>query len=269
MSLPGVVGFLGYGNMGQAIAGGLARAGAVTGSQIAAFDVDASKTKLAVSLGGRAAASAAELAAMADILLLAPKPQDMRAALQSLSGGLRREALVISIAAGVSIGFIQDMLGAAARIVRAMPNTPAMVGAGATAFARSETCTAQDCAMARAIFEAVGIAEEVPESLLDAVTALSGSGPAYYFALVEAQTRAGVALGLPEAQAGRLAGQTLYGAGRLLHESGESATVLREGVTSKGGTTAAALAVFGSRGLDAIVDAGMAAAAKRSKELGQ
>lgn len=269
MTLPGTVGFLGFGNMGQAIAGGLVRAGAVTGSQIVAFDVDAAKAALAASWGGRAATSAAELAAASDIFLLAPKPQDMRAALQSITGGLRREALVISIAAGVSVGFIQDTLGAEARVVRAMPNTPAMVGSAATAFARSETCTARDADTARAIFESIGVAEEVPEDLLDAVTALSGSGPAYYFAIVEAQTRAGVALGLTEAQAGRLAGQTLYGAGKLLHESGETAGVLRERVTSKGGTTAAALAVFEARGLADVVGAGMAAAAKRSKELGQ
>jgi len=269
VTLPGVVGFLGYGNMGQAIAGGLVRAGAVDGSQIVAFDVDSSKAGLAKALGGQAAVSAGNLAAASDTILLAPKPQDMREALQSIKGGLRREALVISIAAGVSIGFIQDTLGAETRVVRAMPNTPAMVGAGATAFARSGTCTTKDADTARAIFEAVGVAVEVPEASLDAVTALSGSGPAYYFALVEAQTRAGVALGLSEADAGRLAGQTLYGAGCLLHESGETAATLRERVTSKGGTTAAALAVFESHGLADVVLAGMTAAAKRSKELGQ
>jgi pyrroline-5-carboxylate reductase len=193
----------------------------------------------------------------------------MREALQSVKGGLRREALVISIAAGVSVGLIQDVLGAKTRVIRAMPNTPAMVGAGATAFARSASCSVADADTARAIFEAVGVAEEVSEELLDVVTALSGSGPAYYFAMVEAQTRAGVALGLPEAQAGRLAGQTLYGAGLLLRESGESAGTLRERVTSKGGTTAAALAEFESRGLADVIHAGMAAAAQRSKELGQ
>ena len=255
--------------MGQAIAGGLIRAGAVAPSQVLAFDVDASKADAARKLGGSAALSADELAKESQTLLLAPKPQDMRGALESLKGGLRRNALVISIAAGVSIRFIQDVLGPQTRVIRAMPNTPAMVGAGATAFARSKTCSEQDAQVAKSIFEAIGVAEDVPEELLDAVTALSGSGPAYYFALVEAQTRAGVRLGLPEAQAGRLAGQTLFGAGLLLHESGESAAMLRARVTSKGGTTAAALEVFESRGLADLVSAGMTAAAKRSKELGQ
>jgi pyrroline-5-carboxylate reductase len=269
VTVPGVVGFLGFGNMGQAIARGLVRAGAIEPSQVLAYDVDASKTNTATAMGGRVAESADELARESQTLLLAPKPQDMRGALQSLNGGLRLDGLVISIAAGVSIRFIQDALGVQTRVIRAMPNTPAMVGAGATAFARSKTCTEHDAQVARAIFEAIGVAEDVPEELLDAVTALSGSGPAYYFALVEAQTRAGVGLGLPEAQAGRLAGQTLYGAGLLLHESGESAATLRARVTSRGGTTAAALETFESRGFGEMVSAGMTAAAKRSRELGQ
>ncbi len=269
VAVPGVVGFLGFGNMGQAIARGLVRAKAISPAQVLAFDMDPAKAGVAASIGGRAAGTAAELARESQTLLLAPKPQDMRGGLLSLEGGLRGDALVISIAAGVSIRFIQDVLGAQTRVIRAMPNTPAMVGAGATAFARSKTCTEQDARVARAIFEAIGVAEDVPEELLDAVTALSGSGPAYYFALVEAQTRAGVGLGLPEAQAGRLAGQTLYGAGLLLHESGESAETLRARVTSKGGTTAAALDVFASRGLADVVSAGMSAAANRSRELGQ
>jgi pyrroline-5-carboxylate reductase len=263
------VGFLGFGNMGQAIARGLVSAGALTPSKILAFDVDSAKAAIAREIGGRAASSADSLARDSDTLVIAPKPQDMRGALQSMKAGLRTDALVISIAAGVSIKFIQEVLGAQARVIRAMPNTPAMVGAGATAFAASATCTQQNVAVARAIFEAIGVAEVVEEKLLDAVTALSGSGPAYYFALVEAQTRAGVGLGLPEAQAGRLAGQTLYGAGLLLHESGETAATLRARVTSKGGTTAAALDVFESRGLAEVVSAGMSAAAKRSSELGQ
>lgn len=269
MAIPGVVGFLGFGNMGEAIAGGLVRARAVDGRQILAYDVDAAKAAKAVALGGTAAANADALAHGSDTLLLAPKPQDMRAALQSLRSGLRKQTLVVSIAAGISIGFIQRELGAETRVVRAMPNTPALVGAGATGFAASTNCTAADKSVARAIFEAIGIAEEVPESQIDAVTALSGSGPAYYFAFVEACTAAGIALGMQPEQASRLAGQTLYGAGLLLHNSGEPAGTLRERVTSKGGTTAAALATFASRDFSGVVRAGMDAAAVRSKELGQ
>ena len=269
MAIPGVVGFLGFGNMGEAIARGLVRGRALDGRQVLAYDVDPAKAERAATFGGTPAASAAELARGADTLLLAPKPQDMRAALESLRGGLRPQTLVISIAAGISIGFIQKTLGAQTRVVRAMPNTPALVGAGATGFAPSRNCTPADAAIARGIFEAIGIAEQVDETQLDAVTALSGSGPAYYFAFVEASTLAAEGLGLPAAQAGRLAAQTLYGAGLLLHDSGEPAGTLRERVTSKGGTTAAALATFAARDLTGTIRAGMDAAAARSKELGQ
>jgi len=269
VSIPGVVGFLGFGNMGEAIARGLVRARAVEGRQILAYDVDSEKANKAAIIGGAAARASEDLARGSDTLLLAPKPQDMRAALQSIEPGLRPQTLVISIAAGISIGFIQRELGAQTRVVRAMPNTPALVGAGATGFAPSANCTPADVAVARGIFEAIGIAEQVAESQIDAVTALSGSGPAYYFAFVEASTSAGVGLGLSQETAGRLAAQTLYGAGLLLHDSGEPAGTLRERVTSKGGTTAAALAAFGTRDLAGTVRAGMEAAAARSKELGQ
>jgi pyrroline-5-carboxylate reductase len=263
------VGFLGFGNMGEAIARGLVRAGAIEGRQILAYDVDPAKARRISALGGLAASSAADLARGADTLLLAPKPQDMRTALQSLRGGLRPQTLVISIAAGISTGFIQETLGPRTRVVRAMPNTPALVGAAATGFAPSSNCTPADATVARSLFEAIGIAEQVAEAQLDAVTALSGSGPAYYFAFVEASALAAEGLGLPAAQAGRLAAQTFYGAGLLLHDSGEPAGLLRERVTSKGGTTAAALATFAARDLAGTVRAGMEAAAARSKELGQ
>lgn len=269
MSIPGVVGFLGFGNMGEAIARGLVRAGAVQGRQLLAYDVDAAKAKRAESLGGAAAVTPEDLTRGSDTLLLAPKPQDMRAALGSIRPGLQPQTLLISIAAGISIGFIQRELSVPVRVVRAMPNTPALVGAGATGFAPSANCTAADVSVARGIFEAIGIAEQVDEAQIDVVTALSGSGPAYYFAFVEASTSAGVGLGLSQETAGRLAAQTMYGAGLLLHESGEPAGVLRERVTSKGGTTAAALATFATRDLAGTVRAGMEAAAARSKELGQ
>jgi pyrroline-5-carboxylate reductase len=269
VAIPGVVGFLGFGNMGEAIARGLVRARAIEGKQILAYDVDPGRALRATTMGGAAADSAGDLARRADTLLLAPKPQDMRAALHSIRAGLRPQTLVVSIAAGISIGFIQRELSAETRVVRAMPNTPALVGAAATGFAPGANCTAADKAVARGIFEAIGIAEEVAETQLDAVTALSGSGPAYYFAFVEASTSAAIGLGIPADQAGRLAAQTLYGAGLLLHDTGEPAGTLRERVTSKGGTTAAALATFAARDLAGAVRASMEAAAARSKELGQ
>ncbi len=269
MAISGVLGFLGFGNMGKAIAKGLIQAGAIPAGQLLAFDVKTENAKQVEEIGGVAAESAAALAEGSQTLLLATKPQDMAAALHSIARHLGPDSLVISIAAGISISYIQDVLGSDRHVARVMPNTPALVGAGAAGIALSASCTEEDAGVVEAIFESVGIVERLPESALDAVTALSASGPAYFFALVEACVKAGVGLGLPEDQARRLAGQTLYGAGLLLKESGESAATLRERVTSKGGTTEAALACFEQRDLDGAVRAAMEAAAARSQELGK
>lgn len=255
--------------MGTAIARGLVKSGAIPADRLFAFDLKTESAKRVEEIGGTAVGSAADLARRSQTLLLAPKPQDMEVALNSVSGHLDEGALVISIAAGVSISFIEGVLGKKRRVVRVMPNISALVGAGAAGFALSASCSKEDGDVTRAIFESIGIAEQVPESALDAVTALSGSGPAYFFALVEACVKAGIGLGLREDQATRLAEQTLYGAGLSLKISGESASTLRERVTSKGGTTAAALACFEQRDLDGTVRAAMEAAASRSEELGQ
>ena len=268
VSIPGSIGFLGFGTMGQAIAGGLIRAGAVPPERVFAFDVDPHKAEKAVGLGAGHVESPGALAEQSDILVLALKPQDMQAALESIAPDFTSDTLIVSIAAGISTAFIQSQLGKDARVVRVMPNTPALVGAGAAGISLSANCTPQDAQIAETIFKAVGIAERFPEDAMDAVTALSGSGPAYFFAFVEACVKAGAALGLPEDQASRLAGQTLYGAGLLLKESGEPASSLRERVTSTGGTTAAALDCFRERDLDGTVLAAMQAATERSKELG-
>lgn len=269
MSISVTIGFFGFGNMGQAIARGLVAAGTVPAAQIAAFDQDAEKRVVARDAGMQTPENAEALADLSDILVLATKPQDLGAALDQIAGDETEDSLYISIAAGVGIPFIQNRLGNAARIVRVMPNTPALVGAGAAALAFSESCTEDDRAHAVAIFDAIGLAETVPESSMDAVTALSGSGPAYFFHFVECLVDAAVELGLPKDQATRLAVQTAFGAGKMLTESGEPASVLRERVTSKGGTTAAALAVFAEKDLPAVVTAALEAARNRSQELGR
>lgn len=263
------MGFLGFGNMGQAIAKGLVRAESISADRILAFDINATNSNKATEMGGVAVDSAAALAQRSQLILLATKPQDMGAALDSIAGHAPADVLFISIAAGVSISFIQGKLGQDAHVARVMSNTPAFVGAAASGVALSENCTEEDAATAEAVFNCIGITERVPETSMDAITALSGSGPAYFYALVEACVKAGVGLGLQEDQATRLASQTLYGAGLLLKESGESASVLRQRVTSKGGTTEAALACFRQRDLEGTVSAAMEAAATRSMELGQ
>lgn len=268
-ALAGTLGFLGFGNMGGAILRGLLGAGTITADRAFIYDVAPGKWADAEGLGVGVAATPAELAQKSDTLVLAVKPQMMAEALESMKPALTPKTLVVSIAAGISISYIQGQLGSDVRVVRVMPNTPAMVNAGAAGVALSANCTEADGAAARAIFEAIGIVEMVPESLIDAVTALSGSGPAYFFYVVECLTEAAVKHGLSPEQAANLAAQTLLGAGRLLTESGEPASILRERVTSKGGTTAAALEAFRVGGLDRILADGVAAAAARSKELGK
>jgi pyrroline-5-carboxylate reductase len=263
------LGFLGFGNMGQAIAGGLVERQTMKSEQLAAFDVDDAKREAAQSLGMRVVDSAEALAGACDALLVAVKPQNATEALEPLSGKLASDVLVISICAGLSTAFFQGQLGQEFRVVRVMPNTPALVGAGAAAIAPSKNCTDDDIGFATTVFESVGLVQVVPESAMDGVTALSGSGPAYFFYLVECLVKAAQTEGLTEEQASELAGQTALGAGRLLMESGESAGTLRERVTSKGGTTEAALRTFGEHGFEQTIRAGVAAAAARSRELGR
>lgn len=255
--------------MGGAILKGLLQAGTLAPDNVVVCDVDADKRQAAAALGVKTVETPDQLAELSEIILLAVKPQGMDEALAALKGGFFPSALVISIAAGISISYIRDRLGKNTRVIRVMPNTPALVGAGAAGLALSDNCTDDDAALAQTVFNAVGIAVVVSESDIDAVTALSGSGPAYFFYAVECLVRAAVAEGLNEKTAARLAGQTLLGAGMLLMQSGEPASVLRERVTSKGGTTAAALAAFQEQGLDSVLAAGVAAAAARSRELGK
>lgn len=267
--LPGVLGFLGYGNMGSAILQGLISTGVLTPRGALVYDVSEERRSAAASVEAGVAQSPGALAGGSDIVLLAVKPQNMGQALEEIKADLKGGALVISIAAGISIGFIQERLGGDVRVIRVMPNTPALVKTGAAGIAPSKNCTEQDKAVAKTVFGAIGIAEIVSEEQMDAVTALSGSGPAYFFYMVESLVRAAQSHGLDEKQAARLAGQTLLGAGRLLDSSGEPASVLRERVTSKGGTTAAALEAFRSGGFEKLMAAGIDAAVARSKELGQ
>ena len=269
MKISGTLGFLGYGNMGGAILDGLLHAGTVEASQVLVYDPDEARSELARERGATLLSAPELLAAQSDTLVLAVKPQVMGEALHAIQPGFVETAVVISIAAGITIDFIQKRLGAAARVVRAMPNTPALVHCGMTGLAASPNATGDDLRTARILFEAVGKVEIVTEPELDAVTAVSGSGPAYVFYLVECMVAAGMAEGLEREVALRLTIQTLGGAARLLSDSGESPETLRGRVTSKGGTTAAAIAVYESNGLHRILQEGISAAARRACELAE
>jgi pyrroline-5-carboxylate reductase len=206
-------------------------------------------------------------ACAADIVVLSVKPQVFPALLPELAPHLGEHALVISIAAGVPLRAIEALLPKA-RVVRAMPNTPALVSAGVTALALGSRANAADAALATAIFESVGRVVHVSEELMDAVTALSGSGPAYVFLMAEALIDAGIKLGLSPQVSATLATQTLYGAAKLLTESDESPEELRRRVTSPGGTTAAGIAALEARDFRGALAACLEAARDRGRELG-
>jgi pyrroline-5-carboxylate reductase len=263
------IGCIGGGKMAGALVRGLLKAGVCTAEEIIVSDCSqAALDALKIQTGVRGVSSNKEAVSAADVVLLCVKPGDAAAALGECRAELAGKAL-ISIVAGLSIDGMRTRLGKEARVIRAMPNTPAVVGVGATAYAPGDRATAADLDAAKRIFESIGIAVEVPEKWLDAVTGLSGSGPAYVFLVMEALADGGVAAGLPRALAQQLAVQTVLGAATLAKESGEHPSVLREAVTSPGGTTAAALGVLEAAAMRSAFTEAVAAAAERSRELGE
>lgn len=260
--------FVGAGNMASALIGGLIGRG-VPARQLAAVDPSASQRAQVTARHGIRAEAAVDASLLQDaVIVLAVKPQQMREAVQAIAP-LLGDQLLMSVAAGVRASDLSRWLGGHPRIVRTMPNTPALVGLGATGLAALPGCLASDRALAQTLMGAVGCTVWVEdESMLDAVTALSGSGPAYVFRFIECLIGGGQQLGLSAEQARTLALQTVLGAATLAATSEEPAAVLRERVTSKGGTTAAALAVFEENALPDLVARAMAAADHRSRELG-
>jgi pyrroline-5-carboxylate reductase len=205
----------------------------------------------------------------AGAIVIAVKPQTAPEAVPPLAAAVARDTLILSIMAGRTLAFLRKHLPAGAALVRAMPNTPAAIGRGITVACGSAEVTPAQRTLARGLLEAIGSLEWVEdESLMDVVTALSGSGPAYVFLLVEAMAQAGIAAGLPPQLAQRLARETVAGSGELMHRSPHDATTLRQNVTSPGGTTAAALEVLmGANGFDRLLIEAIAAATRRSREL--
>ena len=269
LPIPGRISFIGGGNMARSLIGGLLR----DGSPAAALSVSEPNGELRDALARDFAvavhADNAAAAIGADVCVLAVKPQVMK----DVCAGLRaiaqsRQPLIVSIAAGIRIAQLDAWLGGGAAIVRAMPNTPALIGAGASGACANARCSAAQRALAQAILGAAGgVAWLEDETLMDTVTALSGSGPAYFFLLVEALEDAAVAQGMPRDTARELATQTCLGAGRMLREDGAAPAELRRRVTSPGGTTQAALENFAASGFAAIVARAVAAATQRGRDL--
>lgn len=204
----------------------------------------------------------------ADVIILAVKPQDIGALLRELSPAIDKKRLVISIAAGITTGFIENLLAKDVRVIRVMPNTPALIGEGATALACGKKATEKDLALANLLFGACGLTVTVQEELMDAVTGLSGSGPAYGFVIIEALADAGVLMGLSRDIALKLAAQTMLGAAKLCLQGEKHPAELKDMVTSPGGTTIAGIQILEAGGLRATLMAAVAAATRRSQELG-
>jgi pyrroline-5-carboxylate reductase len=262
---------LGGGNMGRALIGGLLRHG-MRAEQIAVGEgYEATRASLSRELGIAATADNAAAISKANVVVVAVKPQDVASMLAPLGAQLQqRRPLVVSIAAGVRIQALQSWCGAGVPVIRAMPNRPALVGAGATGLFAPAEVGASGRAVAAQIMQSVGeVVWVATEDALDVVTALSGSGPAYFFLLAEALAQAGVDLGLPTDAAQRLAIATLHGAGLLAHGSDGDLARLRAEVTSKGGTTEAALRILQTAGFNELIGRAVAAAAHRGRELAE
>jgi len=261
------IAFIGGGNMAEAIMRGLLRDEVGVGICVAEINPKRQDELGRKFPNVRVVASAAEAAEWGEVVILAIKPQQAEGVLVLIEPAITTDKLVISIMAGITSSKIEANLTPGCRVIRAMPNTPALIGAGATAVCAGRKASADDLDLARQIFALIGVAVSVDEKLMDAVTGLSGSGPAYVFTFIEALSDAGVKNGLPREVATQLAAQTVLGAARMVVETGEHPTLLKEKVTSPGGTTIAGLHALEIGSFRGIVMNAVEAACNKSKEL--
>jgi len=266
------VGFLGAGKMASALASGLARAGLARAERIMASDVSPQAQAAfveAVGAGARATGFNPDVVKFAQVLIVAVKPDQVTEVLKDIAAGVTDQHLILSIAAGVTLAQMEACLPEGSRVVRVMPNTPALVGASASGFALGKAASPEDARTTASIFSAVGVALQVKEALLDAVTGLSGSGPAYAYLMIEALSDGGVAAGLPRDAATKLAAQTLLGAAKMVLDTGLHPGALKDMVTSPGGTTIEGVHELEKGGVRAALMNAVRAAAEKAKKLGQ
>ncbi len=270
MASPLTLGFLGAGKMATALATGVIRAGLISAEQIIASDPsEGARNSFAKETRSRTTNSNAEVVKFGRALVLAVKPGQVREVLSEIRESFTPEHVLLSIAAGVPLATLELGLPAGARVIRVMPNTPALVGASASAFALGKAAHPEDSELAQKFLGAVGLAFELRESLLDAVTGLSGSGPAYIYVVIEALSDGGVAAGLPREVATKLAAQTVFGSGKMVLETGLHPGLLKDMVASPGGTTIEGLCELEKGKLRGTLISAVRAAAEKSKKLGQ
>lgn len=264
------IGFIGAGNMAEAMIRGLVKGGHVAAHRITASAPRNERlAELVEAYGIAVTRDNRDVVRAASIVVLSVKPQIFDKVLREVGDSLKAGTLLISIAAGVDTETIEETVAEGVRVVRAMPNTPALVGAGATAISPGKHASEEDLAIARAVFDAVGITVQLDESHLDAVTGLSGSGPAYIFLILEALADAGVKVGLSRRNAQRLAAQTVMGSAKMLLETDEHVGHLKDMVTSPGGTAIAGLHTLEEGGLRTTLINAVETATKRARELGR
>ena len=263
------VGFIGAGNMASAIIKGAINSGSIDAKNVRVYDIDTNKTAvLQAEFGVRVANDLPALVYHSDILLLAVKPNVLGAVLEDIKNILDNKA-VVSIAAGWSGDMIRSVIGADKRVLRLTPNTPLLVGAGMTVFETPHTLTDEEFAFVEKMFASLGLVEQAAQKQMDAVTAVSGSGPAYAFMFIEALADAGVLCGLPRAQAVKLAAQTLLGSAKMVLETGGHPGALKDAVCSPGGTTIEAVKILEESGFRGAIIKAAEQCAKKSQMLGK
>lgn len=263
------IGFLGAGKMATALAKGFLHSGMVTASDLVASDIETgARAHFSQETGAKSVDRNVDVVRASTVVFLAVKPNQVEALLGEIKPAFKPSQLLVSIAAGVTLAKLEGGLAAKSRVIRVMPNTPALVGASATGFSLGKAATADDAAVAQRLFESVGVAFQVKEDLLNAVTGLSGSGPAYVYLMIEALSDGGVAAGLPRDVATRLAAQTLLGGARMVLETGLHPGALKDMVTSPGGTTIEALHRLEQAGLRGALMTAVRAAADKARQLG-
>lgn len=264
------IGFLGAGQMAKALALGWKSAGLLDPScSLASDPLPESRARFHQATGLPCVEDNLAVVAAAEVLLLAVKPQVFQVLLNEIRPRVRADQLIISIAAGVTLSQLAQGLGVEARVVRVMPNTPCLVGASASGYALGVNADRRDAELVQKLFSSVGLAAELPEQLLDAVTGLSGSGPAYVAVMIEALADGGVKMGLPRAVALQLAAQTVLGTAKMVLETGQNPAQLKDAVASPGGTTIAGLHALEQAGLRAALMDAVEAATRRAAELGR